>query len=354
IIPLSTLSYATKHDLATWSTNDNINIDNAAAITNSAGGVTINSLRTDAGGVYTLTFSGATTIASGGVLIEGTTTSTVTFAGAGASAAIVGNNTSNRAFVFGPGGAIIRGGAGTVILNGPMSGIGQFTRFGVGGWTSIFGSKTYTGSTVVGAGTLDIDVIANSGQPSGLGTGADVATIQLGNGNASCLNYSGLVNASTDRPIALSANSQIIRVENNATPVNLTLSGAMSGTFSLQKLGTGTLTITGSKTYSGPLTIGKGDLSIDSPGGLGTGATANAATITLGNTNTATLTFTGASGTSSRPFTLNPQAGQFGAFEATTGTLTLTGGIDTNGKALAFDGAGSINVNSAIIGAGSL
>ena len=45
--------------------------------------MTINSLRTSVGGVYTLTFSGATTIASGGVLIEGTAAASVTFAGAG-------------------------------------------------------------------------------------------------------------------------------------------------------------------------------------------------------------------------------------------------------------------------------
>jgi autotransporter-associated beta strand protein len=449
IVPFT--AYQTKNDLSTWGINDNINI-NSTAILNSAANVTINSLRTAVGGVYTLSFSGAVNIASGGVLIEGSTASSVTFAGAGpitsssgelilnsagasklltisasiadpdgsthlnliktqagtvvilgshtysgdvyinqgtlqidtmantgqpsslgtsgtiylggfggpgtinfgvgANGAIVGNNTSDRAFVFGAGGAIFRNGGGTVILTGPMSGVGQFTRFGVGGWTSILGSKTYSGSTVVGAGTLDVNVIANTGQPSGLGTGADIATIQLGNQNAACLNYSGLVDASTDRPFAISAAGQSIRVENNSTPVTLTLTGPLSGASSLQKLGSGTLAISGSKTYSGSLTIGQGALSIDNAGGVGTGAAANSSTITLGSNNSATLSFTGASGNISRPFLLNPDV--TGVFEATSGSLGLSGQIDTNGKALVFGGAGNFAVNGAVIGGGSL
>ena len=240
---------------------------------------------------------------------------------------------------------------GTLILTGSMTG-GGLTRFGTGGWTTITQSQAYTGQVIIAAGTLDVNSIG------GLGTGANGATITLGVGNAACLNYSGTVDASTSRPFVINSAGQLIRIENGTTPNNLTLTGQISGSFDLTKNGTGTLTISGSKSYSGTLTIQKGDLSINDVGGLGTGAANSgaAATITVGSSNTGTLTFTGNSGTLSRPLTINPQViqGQFGGIESTVGTLTLTGGLTTNSRALAFDGAGTVDAASAIVGAGSI
>ncbi len=460
IIPFT--AYNTRDDLSTWTTNDNVNID-TASVTNSVPTVTINSLRTAANGSFTVSFSGLTTIASGGVLIQGNAIgSTITFAGAGGitsgttdlildlagnsgtsikqltittpivdrvdpdttvhpvgitktqsgtliilgshtysgdvyinqgslnidtmgnigdpsglgtsgtvyiggegaqgtlnfgsggNTPVVGAVASNRNFVFGDAGANIRNQAGTITLSGSMSG-GALTRFGTTGTTLIVGAKTYAGSVVVGAGTLDVNVIAAAGQPSGLGTGTLGSTVTLGNQNPAVLNYSGLVDAATDRAFSLANDGAGLKVENGTlSPVTLTLTGQVSGGVDFHKYGTGTLAFSGTKSYSGTLTVDNGDLRVDTVGGVGTGAAAGAATITIGRTNTATLTFSGASGTINRPITLNPQATQFGGVEVTTGSLALSGVIDTNNRALAADGAGTLVFSGAIVGDGSL
>src|SRR6202043_3337338 len=94
-----------------------------------------------------------------------------------------------------------------------------------------------------------------------------------------------------------------------------TLSGAISGVGSFTKVGAGTLTLTGAKTYSGGTNFNAGVLAVNSDGNLGTGAL---------NFNGGTLEAT-ASITSSKAITLNALGG---TFLADAGTLsTLSGAI---------------------------
>ena len=121
---------------------------------------------------------------------------------------------------------------------------------------TLAGNNTYTGSTTVSAGTLQI---------SGL----------LGNGT-----YAALI-----------TNNATLTLSNTASQ---TLSGTISGTGAINKANTGTLTLSGTNTYSGGTTLSAGALSISIGNALGTGALnaspTAAATLTIANTSAFNLT----------------------------------------------------------------
>ena len=383
IVPFT--AYNTIDNEGSWTTNANINND--APFTGSVGTLTINSLRTNAAGSYTVNTTGLLTIASGGILAQGTfgsggtaTPETLTFSGTGAvtsgttdliitgpgsaktivfaipiqdaggqsvgitkdvgTVVIMGSDTysgnvyvntgslnidtvantgqpsslgtsgtiylgtvgdagtlnfgtngtavlggsTDRTFVLGPAGGDIRNtGSGSlaVILTGPISG-SSFTRFGTGGTTRILGSKAFAGAVTIGAGSLEVDSIANIGSLSALGTGTIDPSITLGSATAggATLSYIGTTDAATNRIINLGTMGGTIRVGNL---VNLTLNGGIGNltvgtpSFSLTKFGVGTLIIPGAQSYQGTLSIAVGALSVDTIGtkgtksGLGTG-----------------------------------------------------------------------------------
>src|SRR5206468_1198347 len=107
-----------------------------------------------------------------------------------------------------------------VTLRGAISGAGQFLQLGSG--TAILpANNTYTGTTTISAGTL-----------------------QLGNGGASGSSGSGDV---TD--------NSVLAVNRNNTR---TLLGTISGTGQFVQLGTGTTILTANNTYTGTTTISAG------------------------------------------------------------------------------------------------
>ena len=118
-------------------------------------------------------------------------------------------------------------GAGTGTMEKVFSGTGALTKSGTGTW-SFSGANTYTGATTISAGTMAI---------TGGGT--------LGNGS-----YAAGI-----------TNNSVLHVNSTA---NQTFSGVVSGTGTLVKSNSGTLTISTNPTYTGDTTVNAGTLSLTS------------------------------------------------------------------------------------------
>ena len=166
---------------------------------------------------------------------------------------------------------------GTATYSGIISGAGLLTKSGTGALT-LSGVNTMTGGVTLSAGTLNIANAQALGTIAGTFTIADGTTIDATGGNISTLNYPQAWNGdftftgSNDLDlgtgaVAMSANRQI-----TASASNLTVGGVISGGFSLTKLGGGTLTLEGTNTFTGGVTLSAGTLNIEAAQALGTSA----------------------------------------------------------------------------------
>jgi autotransporter-associated beta strand protein len=124
------------------------------------------------------------------------------------------------------------------------------------GTTTISENNTYTGTTTINAGTLQ----AGSGATSAFGNGTSVVTINgsgvLDLSPVSAVELAGLVSASPTSSVTLG--SSIIEVDNSA---NETFAGDISGTSGqLWVVGSGTLTLSGTNSYTGLTKVATGTL----------------------------------------------------------------------------------------------
>ena len=145
-----------------------------------------------------------------------------------------------------------------------LSGPGGLTKAG-GGTLVLTGSNTYTGTTTLSAGTLNLGVAENAGTSGPLGQSAasNPGSIVLGGGYlqysaANQNDYSGRFSTAAGQQYNVDTNGQIV-----TWATALTSSGG-----SLTKTGSGLLTLTGVNTYSGATTITAGTLQL----GTGLGA----------------------------------------------------------------------------------
>ncbi|MCP5127842.1 MAG: autotransporter-associated beta strand repeat-containing protein [Gammaproteobacteria bacterium] len=194
-------------------------------------------LKTGAGALTltgTNTYSGGTTVSAG--TLAGTTDS------------LRGNITNNASVVFD------QSFGADETYAGSMSGSGSLTKTGAGTLT-LSGANNYDGATTVSAGTLQV-----AGDSSVGGGG-----IVLADGSAL-----GITGASDiTKAISLSSGTGNIGVNSGVTA---TLSGVISGSGALNKVGAGTLILSGNNTY-GNTTLSGGTLSIAEATDLGSGGT---------------------------------------------------------------------------------
>ena len=294
-------------------------------------------------GGTTLNYTGNTFASDKGFTRDTTgSDSTVNVTTAGQTLSMSGNLTStsvSAGWTF--------GGAGNLTLSGIINDATSTTVTKTGtGTLTLSGVNIYTGNTTNSAGTL---TIGGAGQ---LGSGTYAGSIS----NGAVFNY--------------------------ASSANQTLSGVISGTGSLTKAGTGTLTVSGANIYSGTTTVNAGtlqaDLSVNPTGvfssssaltmGGGTlnikGKSSGTSATALGNltlnpgNSTISITPNGGSGTTltlGNTWTANPGGYLLIDLSAAgTGTLasspTLTGGIiggyalvkDVNGIGFATVSGGNV------------
>ncbi len=215
------------------------NRSNAHTVANAISGT--GTLVKTGAGTTTLTganaYTGATTILAGTLQVgSGGTTGTL---GSGA----VAND-----------GALIFNRSDSFLVANAITGTGTVRKMGAGTLT-LTGAHTYSGTTTISTGTLQL---GNGGTDGSLGSGA-------------------IANAGT---LAVDRSDAV------------TLANTMTGAGRLVQAGAGVLTLTGANSYTGTTTINAGTLQVGdggSTGSLGTGAVTNNATLLFNRSNALTV-----------------------------------------------------------------
>ncbi len=333
-----------------------------------------------------MTLTGANTYGSGTIISTGI----LQIGNGGTTGSITGNTTNNSALTFNRSDALT--------YSDVISGTGSLTKQG-GGTLTLTGTNTYNGGTTISAGTLQIgnggttgsvtgnitnnsaltfnrsDAVTYANVISGTGsltkqggdtltlTGANThsggttisaGTLQIGNGGTT-----GSVNGNITNNSALTFNRSDA----------LNYAGDISGTGSLNKQGSDTLTLTGANTHSGGTTISAGTLQIGNGGTTGSinGNITNNSALIFNRSDA--LAYSGdISGTGSLTkqgtgtLTLAGDSTHAGGTTISAGTLQIgnggtTGSISdsiTNNSVLTFNRSDAVTYANVISGTGSL
>ncbi|EIZ85882.1 outer membrane autotransporter barrel domain protein [Methylobacterium sp. GXF4] len=275
----------------------------------------------------------AAKVTAGGTLdVNGVTIAnalTLAGSGAGGAGALTGTGAAGVSGAITLAGDAALGGSGTLTLSGGIGDGGNgygLTKLGTG--TAILtGTSTYTGATTLQDGTLRAGA-AGAFAPVSAVTVASGATLDLAGFNQGIGSLAG-----TGR-VSLGAGTLTAGADNSSTA----FSGTITGSGGLAKAGTGTLTLSGVNTYTGPSTIAGGTLALTGAGSVAASsgvALAGGATFDIGGltagTAIASLTDTapGQAGTvalGANTLTLTRAAGSYGGAILGTGGLTLAGG----------------------------
>ena len=147
-------------------------------------------------------------------------------------------------------------GSNTDAISGVISGSGALSKIG-SGTLILAGANTYAGGTLLDEGTLGI--ASNGALGAGALAMAPGTTLQF---EANGLTLSNAIVLNADPTIDTGSNTD-------------TISGVISGSGSLDKIGSGTLILTAANTYSGPTDVQAGTLGLeglarlDRHGGIG-------------------------------------------------------------------------------------
>ncbi len=171
-----------------------------------------------------------------------------------------------------------------------ISGSGNVIQAG-SGTLSIYSANTYTGSTTISAGTLQVGnsaalgsstsvssasggILDLDGQAIGSGVKLNNFAGTIVNSSSTAASFAGAINATTSASFAVAGAN------------NITLSGAIGGSGSLTVWDTGKLTLSGTNTFTGGTVIGAGTLNINTDAALGTAPSPAATNITFSGNGT--------------------------------------------------------------------
>lgn len=234
--------------------------------------------------------------------------------------------------------------SGTATISGTIQGAGNLLKTGLATLT-LSGSNTYSGTTTVSAGWLNLTADASLGTAPVSATAGNINLTASGAG----IIFANSFTLNANRGIAVSSGATL----SPSTGVTTTYGGTITGA-GLNKSGAGTLVLSGNNTFSG-LTFNSGTINANSNAALGTGTVTFVNAVTLDNTSGGNITL------SNTGYTLNGDLTFTGTNNLSFGTggITLGGNrtINVNANTLTFagaigDGAGSYSISKS--GAGTL
>ncbi len=281
-------------------------------------------------GAGTLILTGDNTYTGGTTISAGT----LQLGNGGTTGSIVGDVVDNGIFAINHSNALV--------FNGVISGSGQFQQLGAG-TTTLTALESYTGVTTISAGTLALTGAGNIASSSGV----------IANGT---FDISGVAAAGTSIK-TLSGSGSVALGAKTLTLTNASdnFAGSIGGAGGVT-LGAGTQTLSGNNAYTGVTTIAGGTLalaasgSIASSSGVVDNATFDIAGTTSG-TSIKTLSGSGVVALGARTLTLTNASGNFAGVIGGTGGFTLAGGTETLSGANTYTGATTISAGTLAISA---
>ncbi|MEI7863173.1 MAG: autotransporter-associated beta strand repeat-containing protein, partial [Planctomycetota bacterium] len=240
-------------------------------------------------GAGTLSLTGDSQPAGGTIVSAGT----LQIGAGGASGSLAGNITNDATVVFNR--------SNNLTYADSISGAGNLVKLGAG-TLSLTGQNTFSGNTLISAGTLQIGAGGTAGSLAGTIT-----------------NNASLVFNRSD---------------------NVVVASAIDGSGGVTQAGAGTITLSASNSYTGSTTLAAGIVSLGNAGALGAvGATAdNTISFTGG-----TLQFTTLN-TSDYSARFSSAAGQAWSVDTNTQNVTFASGLSSSGGTFTKLGAGTLSL----------
>ena len=316
---------------------------------------------------------------SSGYTLSNTTTETLTLTGFAVdtgggetgnfnAAAIGANNTAGNNTITAPiilapslgtNSTFYQAAGGTLtITTGGISGSGiKLTKAG-GGTLTLNVASTYSGGTFINIGTVNFnnaDSLGSGNVTLGTVSGGDATltstaavgitnniTVASGSGGTLTLGTTSTSATTSTWSGTLTLNDNVTITSAQASTINgLNLTGAISGTGGITKIGVGLLTLSASNTYSGGTTVNAGTLRLSGVGTLGPGGsslTVNGGTLDL-------------NGTSQNLGALNGSGGTILNNNATASTLSV-GALGASGSysGVIANGTGTVSLSKINIG----
>ncbi len=165
-------------------------------------------------------------------------------------------------------------------ISGPINGAFGIEKYDDGRLT-LSGANTYTGATIVTAGTLFISGNGSVEQSAGVSV-VSGATFDISNITSSSASIKELSGAGS---VVLGAKDMTVGNANTST----IFSGTISGTGGITKTGAGSLTLTGANTFTGTTTLNAGELLLGNSAALTQSPVILTTGTTLGTTTSASI-----------------------------------------------------------------